>query len=127
MFLSKACLQKNILLCILLRNALPSLSRKLPELRVELTFRDGILQWRPPLEDIRAKLYSSIRRSLSIPINFRGVGDVADAHFGDLVQKNAYLFSGVYKQIEFALFTLELFKTKWLNLATPANIDVGER
>nr|XP_012219219.1 PREDICTED: cytoplasmic dynein 2 heavy chain 1 [Linepithema humile] len=109
------------------RNALPSLSRKLPEIRVELTFRDGILQWRPPLEDIRAKLYSSIRRSLSIPINFRGVGDVTDAHFGDLVQKNAYLFSGVYKQIEFALFTLELFKTKWLNLATPANIDVGER
>ncbi|XP_032668403.1 cytoplasmic dynein 2 heavy chain 1 [Odontomachus brunneus] len=109
------------------RNALPSLSRKLPELRVELTFRDGSLQWRPPLEDIRAKLYSSIRRSLSIPINFRGVGDVSDAHFGDLVQKNAYLFSGVYKQIEIALSTLESFRIKWLNLATPANIDVGER
>ncbi|KAL6266424.1 hypothetical protein P5V15_003274 [Pogonomyrmex californicus] len=109
------------------RNALPSLSRKLSEIRVELTFRDGSLQWRPPLEDIRAKLYSGIRRSLSIPVNFRGVGDVADAHFGDLVQKNAYLFSGVYKQVEVALSTLELFRTKWLNLATPANINVGER
>lgn len=109
------------------RNALPSLSRKLSEIRVELTFRDGLLQWRPPLEDIRAKLYSGIRRSLSIPVNFRGVGDVADAHFGDLVQKNAYLFSGVYKQVEVALATLELFRTKWLSLATPANIDVGER
>ncbi|XP_071561821.1 cytoplasmic dynein 2 heavy chain 1 [Temnothorax nylanderi] len=109
------------------RNALPSLSRKLSEIRVELTFRDGSLQWRPPLEDIRAKLYSGIRRSLSIPVNFRGVGDVADARFGDLVQKNAYLFSGVYKQVEIALSTLELFRTKWLSLATPANIDVGER
>ncbi|XP_029665147.1 cytoplasmic dynein 2 heavy chain 1 [Formica exsecta] len=109
------------------RNALPSLSKKLSEIRVELTFRDGLLQWRPPLEDIRAKLYSGIRRSLSIPVNFRGVGDVADAHFGDLVQKNAYLFSGVYKQVEIALSTLELFRMKWLNLATPANIDVGER
>ncbi|EFN76217.1 Cytoplasmic dynein 2 heavy chain 1 [Harpegnathos saltator] len=109
------------------RNSLPSLSRKLPELRVELTFRDGSLQWRPPFEDIRAKLYSGIRRSLSIPIYFRGVGDVSDAHFGDLVPKNAYLFSGVYKQIEIALSTLELFRIKWLNLATPANIDVGER
>jgi len=103
------------------------LSRKLSEIRVELTFRDGSLQWRPPLEDIRAKLYSGIRRSLSIPMNFRGVGDVSDARFGDLVQKNAYLFSGVYKQVEIALSTLELFRTKWLNLATPANIDVGER
>ncbi|KAL0104886.1 hypothetical protein PUN28_016497 [Cardiocondyla obscurior] len=109
------------------RNALPSLSRKLSEIRVELTFRDGSLQWRPPLEDIRAKLYSGIRRSLSIPLNFRGVGDVADARFGDLIPKNAYLFSGVYKQVEIALSTLELFRMKWLNLATPANIDVGER
>ncbi|XP_018402903.1 PREDICTED: cytoplasmic dynein 2 heavy chain 1 [Cyphomyrmex costatus] len=109
------------------RNALPSLSKKLSEIRVELTFRDGSLQWRPPLEDIRAKLYSGIRRSLSIPVNFRGVGDIADARFGDLVQKNAYLFSGVYKQVEIVLSTLELFRTKWLNLATPANIDVGER
>jgi len=94
---------------------------------VELTFRDGCLLWRPPLEDIRAKLYSAIRRSFSIPMNFRGVGDIADAHFGDLVQKNAYLFSGVYKQIEIALSTLELFRTKWLSLATPANINIRER
>lgn len=94
---------------------------------MELTFRDGSLQWRPPLEDIRAKLYSNIRRSLSIPLNFRGVGDVADAHFGDLVQKNAYLFGGVYKQIEIVLSSLELFRTKWLSLATAANVNVGER
>ncbi|XP_020293197.1 cytoplasmic dynein 2 heavy chain 1 [Pseudomyrmex gracilis] len=114
-------------LSVAYRSALPSLSRKLSEIRVELTFRDGSLQWRPPLEDIRAKLYSGIRRSLSIPINFRGVGDVADAHFGDLVQKNAYLFSGVYKQIEIVLSTLESFRIKWLGLATPANIDVGEQ
>lgn len=106
---------------------MPSLSRKLPEIRVELTFRDGLLQWRPPFEDIRAKLYSGIRRSLFIPVNFRGVGDVSDAHFGDLVQKNAYLFSGVYKQVEIALAILELFRMKWLSLATPANIDIGER
>lgn len=94
---------------------------------MELIFRDGSLQWRPPLEDIRAKLYSALRRSLSIPMNFRGVGDVADAHFGDLVQKNAYLFSGVYKQIEIALSILESFRAKWLCLATPANINIREQ
>lgn len=94
---------------------------------MELTVRDGYLQWRPQLEDIRAKLYSSIRRSLAIPTNFRGVGDVADAHFNDLVQKNAYLFGGVYKQVEIALSILETYRSKWLNLATPANIDVGKR
>lgn len=95
-------------------------------LKLECNFL-GSLQWRPLLENICAKLYSSIRRSLSIPINLRGIGDAVDAHFGDLIQKNAYLFSGVYKQIEIAVSILELFRINWLSLATPANIDIGER
>ncbi|XP_017764042.1 PREDICTED: cytoplasmic dynein 2 heavy chain 1 [Eufriesea mexicana] len=109
------------------RGALPSLLKKLPEVKVELTFRDGSLQWRPSLEEVRAKLYSSIRRSLSIPMNFRGVGDAAEAHFGGLIQRSCYLFGGVYKQAEIALSALETLRTKWLYLAAPAKIDVAER
>ncbi|XP_014611048.1 PREDICTED: cytoplasmic dynein 2 heavy chain 1 [Polistes canadensis] len=109
------------------RGALPSLLRKLPDIRVELIFRDGMLQWRPTLEEIRAKIYSGIRRSLSIPMNFRGVGDVEHAQFGSLVQKSAYLFGGVYKQAEIALNALESVRIKWLNLAAPAKIDIGEK
>lgn len=101
--------------------------KKLPEVRVELTFRDGSLQWRPSLEEIRAKLYSSVRRGLSIPMNFRGVGDQADAHFGDLIQRNAYLFGGVYKEAEIILSSMESVREKWLYLAAPAKIDAGER
>ncbi|XP_047369553.1 cytoplasmic dynein 2 heavy chain 1 isoform X1 [Vespa velutina] len=107
--------------------ALPSLLRKLPELKVELIFRDGMLQWRPTLEEIRAKIYSGIRRSLSIPMNFRGVGNVEHAQFGNLVHKSAYLFGGVYKQAEIALNAMESVRIKWLNLAAPARIDIGER
>ncbi|XP_076387639.1 dynein cytoplasmic heavy chain beethoven [Megachile rotundata] len=109
------------------RGALPTLLKKLSEIKVELTFRDGCLQWRPPLEEIRAKLYSSIRRSLSIPMNFRGVGDAAEAHFSDLIQRSGYLFGGVYKQAEIALSALETLRMKWLYLAAPAKIDVAER
>ncbi|KAL2712648.1 cytoplasmic dynein 2 heavy chain 1 [Vespula squamosa] len=109
------------------RGALPSLLRKLPELKVELIFRDGMLQWRPTLEEIRAKIYSGIRRSLSIPMNFRGVGNVEHAQFGNLVHKSAYLFGGVYKQAEIALNALESVRIKWLNLAAPARIDIGEK
>ncbi|XP_050496495.1 cytoplasmic dynein 2 heavy chain 1 [Bombus huntii] len=109
------------------RGALPSLLKKLPEVKVELTFRDGSLQWRPSLEEVRAKLYSSIRRSLSIPMNFRGVGDAAEAHFGALIQRSCYLYGGVYKQAEIALSALETLRTKWLYLAAPATIDAAER
>nr|XP_033320776.1 cytoplasmic dynein 2 heavy chain 1 [Megalopta genalis] len=108
------------------RGALPSLLKKLPDVKAELTFRDGSLQWRPSLEEIRAKLYSSIRRSLSIPMNFRGVGDTVDARFGDLIQRSGYLFGGVYKQAEIALSALETLRTKWLYLAAPAKIDAAE-
>lgn len=101
--------------------------KKLPEVKVELTFRDGSLQWRPSLEEVRAKLYSSIRRSLSIPMNFRGVGDATEAHFGALIQRSYYLYGGVYKQAEIALFALETLRTKWLYLAAPARIDAAER
>ncbi|XP_076748967.1 dynein cytoplasmic heavy chain beethoven [Xylocopa sonorina] len=109
------------------RGALPSLLKKLPEVKAELTFRDGSLQWRPSLEEVRAKLYSSIRRSLSIPMNFRGVGDAAEAHFGGLIQRSCYLFGGVYKQAEIALSALETLRLKWLYLAAPAKIDAAER
>ncbi|KAI4495703.1 hypothetical protein M0802_008538 [Mischocyttarus mexicanus] len=114
-------------LSVAYRGALPSLLRKLPDIKVELIFREGILQWRPTLEEIRAKIYSGIRRSLSIPMNFRGVGDVEHAQFGNLVQKSAYLFGGVYKQAEIALNALESVRIKWLNLAAPAKIDIGQK
>lgn len=108
------------------RAALPNLIRKLPEIKVELIFRDGCLQWRPPLEEIRAKLYSGVRRFLAIPTNFRGVGDPADGKFTSLLQRSAYLYGGVYKEAEVALSGIEEVRMKWVPLAAPARVDIGE-
>lgn len=108
------------------RAALPQLLKKLPEIRVELTFRDESLQWRPTLEDIRMKLYSGIRRFLAIPMNFRGVGDQVDGHFQTLIPRSAYLFGAVYKEAEILLNALESLRVKWLPLVAPAKIDIGE-
>jgi dynein heavy chain 2 len=102
------------------------LIKKLPEIRVELTFRDKSLQWKPALEDIRTKLYSGIRRFLAIPMNFRGVGDQADGHFQTLVLQSADFFGGVYKEAEILLNALESFRVKWLSLVAPAKINVGQ-
>lgn len=104
---------------MIFRAALPNLVRKLPEIRVELIYRDNNLQWRPPLEEIRAKLYSGVRRFLAIPMNFRGVGDPADGKFGIIVGQSAHLFGGVYKEAESALASLEILKSKWMVLTTP--------
>lgn len=93
---------------------------------MELTFRENRLQWRPSLEEIRAKLYSGIRRFLAIPTNFRGVGDPADGQFSSLVDRNAYLFGGVYKEAEAAIAAIEEYRRKWIPLAGPAQTDIGE-
>ncbi|KAF7991046.1 hypothetical protein HCN44_000861 [Aphidius gifuensis] len=109
------------------RAALPNLLRNIQDITIELVIRDGNLQWRPPIEEIRAKLYSSIRRFLSIPINFRGVGDnTVDVKFSSLVERSAYLYGGVYNEAEIALVALEQLRQKWLPLAEPATIDIGK-
>lgn len=57
-------------------------------------------------------------------MNFRGVGNIEHANFGDLVYKSVYLFGGVYKQAEIALSSLESARIRWLNLVAPATIDI---
>lgn len=109
------------------RAALPNLVKKLPELQIELIFRDNKLQWRPTVEEIRAKIYSAIKRFLSIPLNFRGVGNAQDAKFSSIVDKNAYLFGAVYKDAETAIATLNSVKLKWTPLAEPATADIAEK
>lgn len=109
------------------RAALPNLVKKLPEIQIELIFRDNKLQWRPTVEEIRAKIYSAIKRFLSIPLNFRGVGSPQDAKFSIIVEKNAYLFGGVYKDAEAAIETLNAVKLKWMPLAEPATADIADK
>lgn len=101
--------------------------RKLPELRVEITYRDEYLQWRPPFEDIRMKLYSGLRRFLVIPVNFRGVGDQVDGRFQTIVTKSAHLFGGVYKEAEVLLDALEQYRLKWLPMVASGKLDINEK
>lgn len=97
--------------------------RKLPEIKVELTFRNELLQWRPSFEETRAKLYGGISRFLAIPLNFRGVGDSADGQFNVLLQKSAYLYGGIYKDAEVLLNAIEAVRQKWLSLTNPLQDD----
>lgn len=109
------------------RAALPNLVRKSQEINVELVIRDSCLQWRPPIEEIRAKLYSTIRRFLSIPVNFRGIGDATDGKFNGLIERSAYLYGGVYNEAEVALAGLKEVRAKWLPLAELGRVDIGEK
>ncbi|CAN0042899.1 unnamed protein product [Ascophyllum nodosum] len=54
---------------------LESLNENLSEMRAELTFAHRVLQFKPPLEELRAAYYRDIKKFVSIPSNFDGFGN----------------------------------------------------
>eukprot|EP00051_Salpingoeca_urceolata_P021875 m.349048 g.349048 ORF g.349048 m.349048 type:complete len:4259 (-) comp19881_c0_seq4:199-12975(-) len=81
---------------------LEGLNELLPEIKVDLVFRQQKLQFRPPLEEIRAKYYRELKKFLIIPERFGGLAD--PALFKVMVDRNASGFSVVYRKAE-ALFS----------------------
>lgn len=63
---------------------LEALSEHLPDIEVEVVYRQQVLQFRPPMEEIRMKYYSQLKRFLAIPNNFRGVSDAGGPASGAL-------------------------------------------
>lgn len=54
---------------------LEQIHNHLPEIQADLVLRSGRVQFNPPIEELRMKCYSQLRRYLSIPYHFRGVSD----------------------------------------------------
>ncbi|XP_074620352.1 cytoplasmic dynein 2 heavy chain 1-like [Acropora palmata] len=78
---------------------LEALNENLPEIKVELVFRHQKLQFRPPLEEIRAKYYREMRKFISIPNHFRGVGEDSSI-YPIMIDQNSAGFTTVYKKAE---------------------------
>lgn len=62
------------------------------------------LQFRPPLEEIRAKYYRDMKKFICIPLHFRGVGIDSSSSsttiFPRVIDRNAPSFSTVYTKAE---------------------------
>lgn len=68
---------------------LDTLNENMPEIKVELTFRQKI-QFRPPIEEIKSKYYREMKRFISIPNNFKGVNESKkNLIFQTIVERNA--------------------------------------
>ena len=55
---------------------LESLNENLGEIRAELVFTQRLLQFKPPLEELRASYYRDTKKFVSIPNSFEGFGNV---------------------------------------------------
>ncbi|CAM9168259.1 unnamed protein product, partial [Laminaria digitata] len=54
---------------------LESLNENLSEMRAELVFTQRVLQFKPPLEELRAAYYRDTKKFVSIPNTFEGFGN----------------------------------------------------
>ncbi|OWF37256.1 Cytoplasmic dynein 2 heavy chain 1 [Mizuhopecten yessoensis] len=80
---------------------LEALNENLPEIKVELTFRQQQLQFRPPFEEIKAKYFREMKRFIGIPSHFKGVGDEAvNLIFPAIIDRNAEGFITCYRKAD---------------------------
>ncbi len=65
-------------------------------------FRQQKLQFRPPIEEIRAKYYRDMKKFINIPLLFRGVSEISshsETIFHRLINRNAKSLLTVYKKV----------------------------
>ncbi|GAB5577021.1 cytoplasmic dynein 2 heavy chain 1 isoform X12 [Prionailurus iriomotensis] len=80
---------------------LEALNENLPEISIDLVYKQGRLQFRPPLEEIRAKYYREMKRFIGIPNQFRGVGEAGDESiFSVMIDRNASGFLTIFSKAE---------------------------
>ncbi|KAL3878520.1 hypothetical protein ACJMK2_030860 [Sinanodonta woodiana] len=80
---------------------LEALNENLPEIKVDLTYRQRHLQFNPPLEEIKAKYFRDMKRFISVPNQFKGVGDQTEnLVFPAIIDRNAEGFVTCYKKAD---------------------------
>ncbi|KAG8452968.1 hypothetical protein GDO86_004684 [Hymenochirus boettgeri] len=80
---------------------LEALNENLPEITIDLTFKQGRLQFKPPFEEIRAKYYREMKRFISIPNQFKGLSEAGDEPiFAVMSERNANGFITVFSKAE---------------------------
>ncbi|XP_040514464.1 cytoplasmic dynein 2 heavy chain 1 isoform X1 [Gallus gallus] len=80
---------------------LEALNENLPEINIDLTFKQGRLQFRPPFEEVRARYYREMKRFISIPYQFRGVSETEEESiFTVMTERNANGFLTAFSKAE---------------------------
>ncbi|KAK2517344.1 Dync2h1 [Columba guinea] len=80
---------------------LEALNENLPEINIDLTFKQGRLQFRPPFEEVRARYYREMKRFISIPNQFRGVSEAEEESiFTVMTERNANGFLTAFSKAE---------------------------
>uniref|UniRef100_A0A8D2JAH6 Dynein cytoplasmic 2 heavy chain 1 n=1 Tax=Varanus komodoensis TaxID=61221 RepID=A0A8D2JAH6_VARKO len=80
---------------------LEALSENLAEINIDLTYKQGRLQFKPPFEEVRARYYREMKRFISIPNQFKGVSETdEESIFSIMTERNASGFLTTFSKAE---------------------------
>ncbi|XP_026994578.2 cytoplasmic dynein 2 heavy chain 1 isoform X2 [Tachysurus fulvidraco] len=82
---------------------LEALNKNLPEIHIDLVFKQGRTQFRPVCEELRMRYYRELKRFISIPNQFRGVYESdkgAESIFSAMIDNNSRAFITIYNNAE---------------------------
>ncbi|XP_061378871.1 cytoplasmic dynein 2 heavy chain 1-like [Danaus plexippus] len=103
--------------------ALLSLHSHFPALRVDLVLRSGRVRSQPSEEELRARLYSLLRRLVTLPAGLPGLASTTDTDtnttsvFSSIVEKHSWLGNKAVSQLEGTLANLERACERWTRRA----------
>lgn len=105
---------------------LTDINNKLPEISIDLVFRQRQLQFRPTMEEIRSKYYAQLRKFIEKPMSFRGLSDQPNSIFRIMVERNQHRFVTLYEAGDEILKKLETVKQTWLPWVALGCVDIDE-
>ncbi|XP_067663541.1 cytoplasmic dynein 2 heavy chain 1-like isoform X1 [Haliotis asinina] len=106
---------------------LEALNENLPEIKVELTYRQQRLQFRPPFEEVKAKYFRELKKFISIPNNFKGVGETTEnLIFPAMIDRNAEGFVTCYKKGNALLHRLYAVMDQFKDWVVLGSLDLDQ-
>ncbi|KAF0030538.1 hypothetical protein F2P81_017269 [Scophthalmus maximus] len=96
------------------QTGLEALNKNLPEIHIDLTFKQGRLQFRPPFEEVRARYFREMKRFISIPNQFKGVSAQGEELiFSIMIDRNASGFLTIFSKAEDLFSRLQAIQHKF--------------
>ncbi|KAA8593993.1 hypothetical protein FQN60_004827, partial [Etheostoma spectabile] len=107
------------------QTGLEALNKNLPEIHIDLTFKQGRLQFRPPFEEVRARYFREMKRFISIPNQFKGVSAQGEELiFSVMIDRNASGFLTIFSKAEDLFSRLQAIQHKFKEWVVLGQVDL---
>ncbi|KAM4743047.1 cytoplasmic dynein 2 heavy chain 1 isoform 3-T4 [Anableps anableps] len=107
------------------QTGLEALNKNLPDIHIDLIFKQGRLQFRPPFEEVRARYFREMKRFISIPNQFKGVSlQGEELIFNIMIDRNASGFLTIFSKAEDLFSRLQAIQDKFKEWVVLGQVDL---